>query len=29
MYPVDATTGEVQLGAAESESAGLGQAYAG
>ena len=29
MYPVDATTGEVQIGTAEAESAGLGQAYAG
>ena len=29
MHPVDATTGKVQLGADQAESAGLGQAYAG
>jgi hypothetical protein len=29
MFPVDATTGKVIMGADESETAGLGQAYSG
>ena len=29
MFPVDATTGKVIMGAEEAETAGLGQAYSG
>lgn len=29
MHPVNASTGEIQLGAKEAEAAGLGQAYSG